>query len=100
VLARSLPGFGVAVHPSPTTHDALDVGGGPGASDAEETLLRLPCGDAGDRPDLGVRQLAARQSVGQMRQRAEGARDPNALARGPQIESNAPAQPRGARAET
>jgi len=49
--------------------------------------------------DLCVRQPAAGEGVRQPRECAESARHPDALARGAQIEPDAPRQPRGARAE-
>jgi len=53
--------LGVAIHPPPAAHDALDVLRSAGAPDAQQPLLGLRRRDASERPDLGVRELAARE---------------------------------------
>ena len=70
-----LGSFGVAVHPAPSADDALDVLGGAGPADGEESLLGVRSRDTGQRAHLRVRQLAAGKRLGQPRQRAERAGD-------------------------
>ena len=73
--------------------------GGAGLADGEEPLLSVRSGNAGQRADLRVRELAVRERPGQPRQRAQGARHADALAGRSRIETHAPGQPRGARTE-
>ena len=99
----ALGGFarlGDAVHPAPAAHDALDVAGGAGVAHGQQALFGLGRGHAGQRPHLGVRELAVRERLGQPRQRREGARHSHAFAGGAQIEPHAPGEPGGARAES
>src|SRR5205823_11261645 len=49
------------VHAPPASHDALDVLGGAGLADGEEPLLSVRSGNAGQRADLRVRELAVRE---------------------------------------
>ena len=91
--------LGVAIHPPPAAHDALDVLRSAGAPDAQQPLLGLRRRDAGERPDLGVRELAAREGTGQAGQGAERPGDAHLLARGAGVEADAPAQPVGAGGE-
>ena len=72
VLPGGLAGLGLAVHPAPAAHDPLDVLGGAGAADLEQALFGLRRGDAGEGADLRVGQLAAREGLGQERQRSPG----------------------------
>ncbi len=65
MLPGSLAGLGLPVHLPPAAHDALDVLGRAGAADRQQPLLRLGCGDAGQRPDLGVRELTAAERLGE-----------------------------------
>ena len=65
VAPSALPSFGDAVHPAPATDDALDVLGGPGASDREQALLGLWTCHARQRPDFRVRQLATGEGLSQ-----------------------------------
>ncbi len=65
VLARGLMSFGLPVQSAPAPHDALHVGRRAGAPDGEQSRFGLPGRDAGQRADLGVGQLAARQRLGQ-----------------------------------
>jgi hypothetical protein len=71
VLAGGVADLGLAVHPPPAAHDALHVLRRAGAPDRQQALLGLGCGHASQRPDLGVRQLTAREGLGQQRQPAE-----------------------------
>jgi hypothetical protein len=99
VPTGGLASFGVAVHPAPPADDALDVLGGADLADGEETLFGLGSGDAGQRADLRVRQLAAGERLGEAGQRGERARHTDALASGAELDADAPRQPVGAGAE-
>ena len=74
VAPRALAGLGQPVHPSPPANDPLDVRRGAGPPDRQQPLLGLGRGHAGQRPDLGVRELTARERLGQPGQRAQRAR--------------------------
>ncbi len=91
--------FGSPVHAPPAPHDPLDVVGRAGAAHRQQTVLGLGCGDTGQGADLGVRELTARERLGQARERFQGAGDANALAGRPQVEPHAPAEPGGAGAK-
>ncbi len=82
VLVSRVMGLCLPVHPTPAADDALDVLGGARARHREQALFGLGRGDARHRPHLGVRDLAARERLGQARQGGERARDAHALARG------------------
>ena len=96
---RRLLGFRLAIHPAPAADDALDVLGGAGPANGEESFFRLDRRNTRQRPDLGVRQLTACERLRQPRQRAERAGHSDALARRAPIEPDAPRQPLGAREE-
>ena len=96
---RRLLGFRLAIHPAPAADDTLDVLGGAGPANGEESFFRLDRRDTRQRPDLGVRQLTACERLRQPRQRAERAGHSDALARRAPIEPDAPRQPLGAREE-
>ena len=66
-------------------------------SDVEEVDLILGSGDAGQRPDLGVAELALRERLGEQRQLGQRAGDTNLLPRGVGIDAAGPAQPVGTR---
>jgi Hepatitis C virus capsid protein len=66
---------------------------------SQQTLFGLRRGHAGQGPHLGVRELAARERLGQPRQRRQGVRDAHAFAGRAQVEPDAPGQPGRARAE-
>ena len=89
----------VPIHAPPPAHDALDVLGRAGPPHREQPLFGLRRRHASEGPDLGVRQFSASKCAGQTRQRSEGARHPDLLPGCAPVESHAPAQPRGARAE-
>ncbi len=93
------PGFGLAVHSPPAAHDALHVAGRARAPDRQQACLRLRRRHAGQGAHLGVGQLATSEGLGQAGQCPEGARHPDSLAGGAQVEAHAPAQPVGAGAE-
>jgi hypothetical protein len=66
VTTSSLGRFGLAVHPAPAAHDALDVVGRARAPHSQQALLRLGRGHAGQRAHLGVRELAAGEGVSEL----------------------------------
>ena len=99
VPSRRLAGLGLPVHAPPATHDALDVLRRAGAADRQQALFRLGRGHTGQRPDLGVGELTARERRRQLRQLLQRARHPDTLARRAHIEPHAPGEPVGARAE-
>src|SRR5437762_6521037 len=91
--------LGVAIHPAPAAHDALDMLRGSGTPDAQQALLGLRRRHTSERPDLGVRELAAREGTGQAGQGAERTGDAHLLSCGARVEADAPAQPVGAGGE-
>ena len=99
VPSRGLAGLGLAVDASPAAHDALDVLRRAGAADRQQALFRLGRGHAGQRPDLGVGELAARERRRQLRQLLQRACHADALARRAHVEAHTPGEPVGARAE-
>jgi hypothetical protein len=99
VALGGFPRFCNPIHPTPATDDSLDVLGGAGPADREQLFFRLGRGDASQRPDFRVRELAARERLRQPWQRAERARDTDAFPHRPRIEADAPGEPCGARAE-
>jgi hypothetical protein len=99
VLSLGLPRLGLAIDAAPAAHDALDVSGCAAASHPEQPRLGLRRGNAGQGPDLGVRQLPAGEGVRQQWERRQGARHADLLAGRAEVEADAPAQPVGARAE-
>jgi len=100
VALRALFRLSDPVYPPPAADDPLDVIGRAGPPDLEQPLFGLRSSDAGQRPDLGVRELAPGQRVSESRKRAERPRDADLLTRGAAIESNSPRQPVGTRLET
>ena len=102
--ARVLPGgfgrLGLAIYPSPASHDAFDMVRRAGASHRHQPLLGLRRGNAGQSSNLGVRELSTHQGLGQQWQRPKGARHPDAFAGRPQVEPHPPAQPGGAGAKS
>ena len=66
-------------------------------SDVQEVDLILGSGDAGQRPDLRVAELALRQRFGEQRQLRQRPGDADLLPRGMGIDAAGPAQPVGAR---
>ena len=101
--ARVPPGglgrLGLAVHPPPASYDAFDMVRRAGEPHHQQPFLGLRRCHAGQGPDLGVRELAPRQGLGQPRQRSECPRHADAFAGRPQVESHPPAQPGGAGAK-
>src|SRR5262249_5775919 len=99
VVSRRLVDFRLAVHPAPAADDDLDVLGGARAADREQSLFGVWSRHTRQRPNLGVRELAARQCSPQPRQRPERPRHADMLARGAELESDAPGKPVRARPE-
>ena len=91
--------LGDSVHTAPAADDPLDVAGRAGAADGQQTLFGLWCGHAGERPHLGVRELASREGLRQSRQVRQGACHAHTFPGCAQVEPYTPAQPGGARAE-
>ena len=65
VLQGGLAGFGLPVDPAPAADDPRDVLRRAGAPHCQQPLLGLRRGHASQLPDLGVRQLAAGEGLGQ-----------------------------------
>jgi hypothetical protein len=59
VTPGGLARLGDSVHPAPATDDPLGVPSRASAAHCEQTLFGLGRGHAGERPHLGVRELAA-----------------------------------------
>ena len=95
VLPASLVLLRFAIHATPAADDALDVLRRAGAPDGEQPSLDVWRRDAGEGADLGVRQLAAGERLGEPRQRGQGARHADLLAGRAQIEADAPGEPLG-----
>jgi len=93
VAPGGLPRLGLPVHAAPAANDPLDVRGGAGPTHRQQPRFGLGSGHAGQRPHLGVRELAPGESPGQQRQRAQGVRDADALAGRARVESHSPGQP-------
>ena len=69
VLLRWPRPLRLAVHSSPAADDALDVLGSAGAPDSQQPLFGLGRRHPRQRTDLGVGELAARERLGESRQR-------------------------------
>ena len=91
--------LGRAVHAPPRADHLLNVRRGAGQGDVEQRLLGLGRGHAGDGAQLRVGDGAALHGVAQLGQLGQGARDAHVLAGGAGGETDAPAQPGGARGE-
>jgi hypothetical protein len=100
VAVGGLARLGDPIDTAPAANDTLDVAGGPRTADGEQALFGLRRGNAGERPNLGVRELAPCESLGEPRQGRQGARHPHAFPGCAQVEPHAPAQPGGAGAES
>ena len=85
-----------ALGPAVQAHELLHVLGGAVQPDVEEVGLVLGSGDAGQRPDLGVAELALRECIGEQRQLGQRPGDANLLARGVGIDAAGPGEPVGA----
>ena len=89
----------LAIHAAPATDDALDMLGGAGAADGQQALLGLRRRHPRERADLGIRELAVSERLGQPRQRGQRARHAHLLAGRAQIQADAPGEPLSAGAE-
>ena len=85
-----------ALGPAIQAHELLHVLGGAVQSDVQQVGFVLRSGDAGQRPDLGVAELALRQSLGEQRQLSQRTGDTDLLARGVGIDAAGPGEPVGA----
>ena len=86
-----------ALRPAIQAHELLHVLGGAVQSDVEEVGLVLLRCDASERPDLGVAELALRQSLREQREPGQGPSDADLLARGVGVDAAGPGEPVGAR---
>src|SRR5262245_10791421 len=93
VLLLRFAGFGDPIHSSPIANDALDVVCRQSPADLEEPLLGVRSRHASQRADLGVRELAASERLGQQRQCSERTRHAYTLTRRAEVEPDTPAQP-------
>ena len=84
-----------ALRPAVEADELLDMLGGAVQTDVEEVGLVLGGGDSGQRPDLGVAELALRQRFGKQRQLGQSTGDSNLLPGGVGIDAAGPAQPVG-----
>ena len=91
--------LGRAVHPPPRADHLLNVRRGAGQGHVEQRLLGLGRRHARDGAQLRVGDGAAPHRVAQLRQLGQGARHAHVLAGGAGGETDAPAQPGGARGE-
>ena len=83
----------LAIHAAPAADDTLDVLGGAGAPDGQQALFSLRRRHPRERADLGVRELAVRERLGQPRQRDERARHADLFAGRAKIQADAPGEP-------
>ena len=65
VLEGGLSDLFLVIHPTPATDDPLDVLRRPGATNRQQPLFFRWCRHAGERPHLGVRELAASECLGE-----------------------------------
>jgi len=79
--------LGIAVHPAPGPHQALDVGGGTASGEGEQPLFGLGRGHARERPYLGVGELAAGQRRGDAGHAGQSSGDPDAFVGGMELEA-------------
>jgi len=96
---RGFFGFGDAVEPPPAANDPLDVVRRPVTADREQACLGLGRGDTGQRPDLRVRELTARERLRDPGQRRQRSRHANVLSCGARRQADAPRQPVRTRVE-
>ena len=99
VPACALARLGLAVHPPPAAHDALDVGSRARAAHRQQPWLGLRRGHPRQGAHLGVGQLAAGEGLGEQRQRPQRARHPHPFTGRAEVEPDPPAQPFGTGAE-
>ena len=82
-----------ALRPPMEPDELLHMLGGAVQSDVQEVDLVPGSGDAGQRPNLGVAELALRQRFGEQRQLGQRAGDSDLLPRGVSVDPAGPAQP-------
>ena len=82
-----------ALRPAMEADELLDVLRGAVQSDVEEVGFVFRSGDAGQRPDLGVAELALGQRLGEQRQPGQRAGDANLLSGRVGVDTAGPAQP-------
>ena len=85
-----------ALGPAIQPYELLHMLGGAVQADVEEIVLVLRRGDAGERPDLGVAQLALRERLGKQRQLRQRPSDADFLPGGMGIDAAGPREPVGA----
>ena len=97
VLVLGIGPFGLfgALGPAMKANELLHMLRGAVQSDVEEVGFVLGGGDAGQRPDLGVAEVALRQRLGEQRQLGQSAGDADLLPRGVGIDAAGPTQPVG-----
>ena len=86
-----------ALRPAIEADELLDMLRGAVQPDVEEVGFVPAGGDAGQRPDLGVAELALGQRLGEQRQFGQRPGDAHLLSGGMDIDAAGPAQPVGAR---
>ena len=96
VLGIGLLGLFRALRPAMEPDELLYMLRSAVQSDVQEIDLILGSGDAGQRPDLGVAELALRQRFGEQRQLGQRPGDAGLLPGGMGIDTARPAQPVGA----
>ena len=98
ILVLGIGPFGLfgALRPAMEADELLDMLRCAVQSDVEEVGLVPGGDDAGQRPDLGVAELALGQRLGEQRQLGQRAGDADLLPRGVGIDAAGPAQPVGA----
>ena len=86
-----------ALRPAMQADELLHMLGGAVQSDVEEVGFVLRGGNAGQRSNLGVTELAPGERLGEQRQLGQCPCDTNLFSRGVGVDSAGPAQPVGAR---
>ena len=84
-----------ALGPTVQAHELLHVLRGAVQADVHEIDLVLRSGDAGQRPELGVAELAPGRGRGEQRQSLQRPGDAHLLPRGVGVDAAGPAQPVG-----
>src|SRR5262249_23390643 len=99
VALRGLPCFGDAIDAAPAADDTLDVLSGAGPAHRKQSLFGLWRRDASQRAHFRVRELTAGERLGEPPQGAQRFGDAHTLASRAGIETDAPREPCGTRAE-
>src|SRR5207244_1324014 len=82
LAGRHLTVLGGAIDMAPAADQPLDVSGGAGLAERQQSVLGLRRRDTREGADLGVGQLAVSEGMPELRQPAERACRPHALAGG------------------